>query len=114
MGKIAGEYKFFNALPRQMRVLLLTNMVYAFVLPVIELFIGAYIIRNSQNISLVMVFQLAQGTGIPVTFILNGYLQRKFPIALLYSAGMMLSGICMGIMMLLHDLTMVDVAVTGF
>jgi YQGE family putative transporter len=114
MGKLAGEYNFFKALPRQMRMLLLTNLVYAFVLPIIELFIGAYIIRNSQDISLVMVYQLAQGTGIPVTFILNGYLQRKFPIALLYSAGMVLSGISMGIMMLLHDLTMIDVALTGF
>ena len=72
--RLKAEYAFFKAQPEQMRMLLLANMVYAFVLPVIELFIGAYIIRNSQDFSLVMIYQLSQGTGIPVTFILNGYL----------------------------------------
>jgi YQGE family putative transporter len=75
-----------------MRMLLFTNMAYAFAIPVIELFIGAYIIRKSADVSLVMVYQLAQGTGIPVTFILNGYLLRKVPIARLYAAGMILAG----------------------
>jgi len=96
-----------------MRTLLLTNLVYGFVLPVIELFVGAYIIRSSRDFSLVMVYQLAQGTGIPITFMINGYLLRYVSITRLYAAGMILSGASMGLMMLLGELTVLGIAVTG-
>jgi YQGE family putative transporter len=113
MSKLADEYQFFKRQPRQMRVLLQTNMVYALVLPVIELFLSAYIIRSSRDFSLVMVYQLAQGTGIPITFMLNGYLLKYIPITRLYAAGMILSGMSMGVMMMLGDLTIVGIAGTG-
>ncbi|MCD8742196.1 hypothetical protein LT679_16410 [Mucilaginibacter roseus] len=82
-----------------MHMLLLTSMVDALALPVIELFIGAYIIRKSNDVSLVMVYQLVQGTGIPITFIMNGYLLRRFHISRLYALCMIISGIDMAVMM---------------
>jgi YQGE family putative transporter len=114
MNGIKKEYQFFCSQPRPMRMLLLTNMAYAFAIPVIELFIGAYIIRKSADVSLVMVYQLARGTGIPVTFILNGYLLRKVPIARLYAAGMIISGLDMAVMMLLPQLEMTGITLIGF
>ncbi|MCZ8215341.1 MAG: hypothetical protein O9262_03835, partial [Cyclobacteriaceae bacterium] len=39
------EFAFFLTMPRDMRVLLATNLIYAFVLPVIEIFVGAYVMR---------------------------------------------------------------------
>ena len=36
------EFRHFLSYPRDMRILLLTNLVYGFVLPVIEIFVGAY------------------------------------------------------------------------
>lgn len=96
-----------------MQTLLKTNLVYALVLPVIELFVGAYIIRNAGDFSLVMIYQLAQGTGIPITFAINGYLTRYFPIAKIYAAGMVLSGLSMVVMMLLGELTIIGIAATG-
>ena len=50
-----SEISFFKSHPLPMKVLLLTNLIYALVLPIIELFIGAYIMRNSNDISLVAV-----------------------------------------------------------
>lgn len=114
MAGLKEEYNFFCSQPRQMRMLLLTNMVYAFAIPVIELFIGAYIIRKSNDVSLVMVYQLAQGTGIPITFILNGYLLKWIPIARLYAVGMILSGVDMAVMMFLPELKMEGIAIIGF
>jgi YQGE family putative transporter len=107
------EYRFFKEQPRPMRMLLLTNMVYAFVIPVIELFIGAYIIRTSNDVSLVIVYQLAQGTGTPITFILNGYLLKRFPISTLYAVGMIISGLDMAVMMLLPQVQLAGVALVG-
>jgi MFS transporter, YQGE family, putative transporter len=114
MTGLKNEYRFFCNQPRAMRMLLLTNMVYAFTIPVIELFIGAYIIRKSNDVSLVMVYQLAQGTGIPITFILNGYLLRWVPIAGLYAAGMIISGLDMAVMMVLPHLQIGGIGLIGF
>lgn len=114
MFSLSRELAVFNSHLRSMRILLMTNMVYSLVLPVIELFIGAYIIRSSADYSLVMFFQLAQGAGIPITFLLNAWLLKHFSIARLYSLGMILSGISMGIIMLLKDLTVAGISTTGF
>ena len=110
---IGKELTFFNAHPLPMRVLLLTNLIYALVLPIIELFIGAYIMRNSSDISLVVIFQLALYIGIPATFALNGFLLNYFKISRLYSLGMLLSGISMAAMMSLDTLTTWGIFGTG-
>ena len=96
-----------------MRILLLTNLVYAFVLPVIDVFVGAYVMRNSQDVKLVVIYQLAVYTGIPFTFLINGFLLQRISIKRLYSAGMLLSGISMAVMMSLGHLSLTGVCVAG-
>ncbi|MFZ1749314.1 MAG: hypothetical protein WAU01_03950, partial [Saprospiraceae bacterium] len=96
-----------------MRVLLLTNLIYAMVMPIVELFVGAYIMRNSSDISLVVIFQLAVYTGIPLTFLINGYLLNGVKIAWLYSLGMILSGVSMFAMMSLDDLSTAGIFFAG-
>ncbi len=96
-----------------MRVLLLTNLIYGLVMPIIELFVGAYIMRNSSDISLVVIFQLAVYTGIPTTFMINGFLLRHVPISRLYSLGMLLSGVSMTAMMMLNELNTAGVFFAG-
>lgn len=108
-----NEYTFFLSMPRAMRVLLVTNMIYAFVLPVIDLFVAAYIMRSSNNPSLVVIYQLTVYTGIPFTFLINGMLLKKFKIANLYSFGMLLSGASMVFMMSLGEINAAGVAMAG-
>lgn len=108
-----SELKFFQSHPLGMRTLLLTNLIYALVMPIIELFVGAYIMRNSEDISLVVIFQLAVYTGIPLTFMINGFLLNHFPIARLYSLGMLLSGVSMFAMMSLDNLDTLGVFFAG-
>jgi YQGE family putative transporter len=60
-----------------------------------------------------MVYQLAQGTGIPITFIMNGYLLKHIHISQLYALGIIISGMDMGIMMFQHDLNMAGIALIG-
>jgi MFS transporter, YQGE family, putative transporter len=107
------ELSFFKGHPLSMRVLLLTNLIYGMVTPIIELFIGAYIMRNSDDISLVVIFQLAVYTGIPLTFMINGFLLNYFPISRLYSLGMLLSGVSMTAMMMLDKLSTFGVFTAG-
>jgi YQGE family putative transporter len=111
--KLIKEISFFGSHPKGMRVLLLTNLIYGLVGPIIELFIGAYIMRNSSDISLVVIFQLAVYTGIPLTFMINGFLLNRIKIAWLYSFGMLLSGISMFAMMTLQQLDTMGVFLAG-
>ena len=107
------EYEFFKSMPHDMRVVLVTNMVYAFALPVIDIFVSAYIMRSSNDPNLVAIYQLFLYTGIPFTFFINGFLLKKVEIANLYSFGMLLSGVSMLVMMSLKDLDIYGVAAAG-
>ena len=112
--KIKSEFDFFMTMPRPMRLLLITNMIYAFVLPIIDIFVGAYIMRSSNDPALVAIYQLSVYTGIPVTFLLNGFMLNRFKIAHLYSFGMLLSGVSMIFMMSLSTIDAFGVAAAGF
>jgi len=107
------EYNFFLSMPRDMRVLLVTNIIYALVIPVIDIFVGAYIMRSSDEPGLVAIYQLAAYTGIPITFLINGFLLNKIKIAHLYSFGMLLSGISMVFMMTLGEINAIGVGFAG-
>ncbi|WP_276371434.1 hypothetical protein [Chryseolinea sp. H1M3-3] len=111
--KPQSEYQFFLQMPRDTRVLLVTNMIYAFVLPVIEIFVGAYIMRSSNDPAIVAVYQLTVYTGIPITFLINGFLLSRIKISSLYSFGMLLSGLSMLVMMSLENLSVIGVGVAG-
>jgi YQGE family putative transporter len=69
--------------------------------------------RNSSDISLVVIFQLAVYTGIPTTFMINGFLLNRVPISKLYSLGMLLSGVSMAAMMSLQELNTLGVFIAG-
>jgi YQGE family putative transporter len=111
--KFNSEYAFFLTMPWNMRVLLVTNMIYAFVIPVIEIFVGAYIMRSSNDPKIVAIYQLTVYTGIPLTFLANGYLLNRFKVAHLYSLGMLLSGLSMMLMMSLDNLSVAGVGIAG-
>jgi len=111
--KLTSEVGHFKSQTHNFKILVFTNMVYALVLPVIDIFVAAYIMRNSNDTSKVVIYQLAIYTGIPLTFLLNGFLLKHFNIRKLYSTGMMLSGVSMIIMMSLKTLDMTGIAIAG-
>lgn len=113
VSKLKNEFQHFSSQTHNFKVLVLTNLVYAFVLPVIDIFVAAYIMRSSNDPSKVIIYQLMIYTGIPLTFLVNGILLRHFNIRYLYSAGMLLSGISMAIMMSLDSLNIYGIGAAG-
>lgn len=111
--RVLSEFRHFGTYPFNMRILLMTNMLYAFVLPVVELFVGTYIMRNSSELAYVVGYQLAVYTGIPITFLINGFLMRRIRISHLYSFGMLLSGVSMAVMMSLETLELGGIILAG-
>jgi YQGE family putative transporter len=82
-------------------------------MPVIEMFIGAYVMRKSDDVKMVVIYQLAVYTGIPFTFLVNGWLLHWVSVKRLYSAGMLLSGVSMVVMMSLNELSPTGLGVAG-
>ena len=114
MNKLKTEYLFFKQQEHNMKVLLMTNLLYAFVLPVVEIFVGAYVMRSTSSPTMVAFYQLAMYLGIAVTSLLNGFLLRRYNVKTLYSAGILVSGISMYVMMAIKSLGVVELALAGF
>lgn len=113
MSKLGKEYQFFKQQEPNMRILLVTNMLYAFVLPVIEIFVGAYIMRSTSNPVMVAFYQLAMYVGIVATSLVNGFLLKRYSVKLLYAAGILVSGISMFGMMAIKSLGFVELGLAG-
>lgn len=114
MNKLKQEYLFFKQQEPNMRILLLTNMCYALVLPVVEIFVGAYIMRNTSDPVMVAYYQLMMYIGIVVTSFVNGFLLDKFNVKVLYAAGILVSGISMFAMMAIKSLGFAELGIAGF
>jgi YQGE family putative transporter len=114
MNKLKKEYLFFKQQEHNMRTLLVTNMLYALVLPVVEIFVGAYIMRNTSDPVMVAFYQLAMYTGIVTTSLVNGFLLKKYSVKGLYSVGIFVSGISMFGMMALKTLGFAELGLAGF
>ncbi len=113
LAKLTAEFRFFQTMPHSMRVLLITNMLYALVLPVVEIFMAAYIMRFFADTSYVAIFQVAMYTGIIITSLANGFLLKSFKVAHLYSFGILLSGIAMVGMMFVENIALPGLIVAG-
>jgi YQGE family putative transporter len=98
---------------RSAKILIITNTIYALVLPVIDIFVASYIMRNSNDPSKVILYQLAIYIGIPITFFINGYLLNKINIKRLFSLGMILSGVSMVFMMSLKEINYFGLILAG-
>ena len=111
--KLSTEFRFFLSMPYNMRVLLITNMLYSLVLPVVEIFMAAYIMRYFSDTSYVAFFQVAMYTGIIITSLANGFLLKSFKVAHLYSFGILLSGLSMVGMMFVKDISLIGLIISG-
>lgn len=112
--KLITEYRVFRRCPLNMRVLLQTNMTYAWVLPIVEIFVGAYIMRNSGRPSYVALYQLAQYVGVVFTSVINGWLLGHFKVTYLYCMGILFSALSMVGMMLIPEMGVSELAIIGF
>ncbi len=113
LSKVGSELRHFREQSHNFKILVMTNFIYAFVLPVIDIFVAAYIMRSSNDPVKVVIYQLTIYTGIPLTFLINGYLLRHFNVKTLYAAGMLLSGVSMAIMMSLQSLSLTGIGCAG-
>jgi YQGE family putative transporter len=113
MSLLRREFEVFFHCSRSMQVLIVSNIIYALVLPVIDIFVAAYVMRNSHAVATVVAYQLAVYVATPVAFYLNGILLGRVGVKHLYAAGMLLSGAAMMMLMRSGALTPMGIATSG-
>lgn len=111
---LLGEYRFFRSQSLNIRTLLVTNMLYALILPIIEIFVGAYIMRNTGSPAYVAIYQLCMYFGVLVTSVLNGFLLTKFSASKLYAFGILLSAFILMAMMFVRAIGIAELGLSGF
>ncbi|MGM9753249.1 MAG: MFS transporter [Candidatus Cryptobacteroides sp.] len=109
-----GEIRYFLSQPKNIKTLLLTNMLFAMVLPIVEIFAGAYIMRNTGAASMVVVYQLCMYIGIALSAVVNGLLLKKINVKTLYSFGILVSAIALMVMMFIKNVNLTMICGTGF
>ena len=114
MNKLKTEYSFFKQQSHNMRVLLITNMLFALILPVIEIFVGAYIMRSTSAPTMVAYYQLMMYVGIVTTSFVNGFLLKNINVKYLYATGILVSGLSMFGMMAIDNLGLSELGIAGF
>jgi YQGE family putative transporter len=113
MSSLRRELDLFLHCSQSMRILLIANMIYSLVLPVIEIFVSAFVMRNSHAVGTVVTYQISVYLATPVAFFLNGLLLGRVDVKHLYAAGMILSGLAMIMLMRSGDLTPIGIATSG-
>lgn len=115
MRKFLRELEIFQSKPLNMRVLLLTNLIYSAVLPILNIFSSVYVMRNSgHDVKYVAIYLLSTYAAIPFAFWINGVLLNHVRIARLFSLGMFFSAFSMLVMLMLKQLTIPGLACSGF
>lgn len=109
-----SELAFFKSQPKEIRTLLVTNLLFAMVLPLIEIFAGAYIMRNTGSPSWVVVYQLCMYVGVVMSAMVNGLFLKWFKSSQLYAFGIIISAVALMIMMFIRSVTLPMLCATGF
>lgn len=109
-----GEIRYFLSQPKNIKTLLLTNMLFAMVLPIVEIFAGAYIMRNTGAASMVVVYQLCMYIGVALSAVVNGLLLKKINVKTLYSFGILVSAVALMVMMFIKNVNITMICGTGF
>lgn len=114
MNGLIGEFKFFLSQPRNIKTLLVTNLLFAMVLPVIEIFAGAYIMRNTGSPSFVVKYQLCMYVGVVLAALVNGLLLKYLKSAFVYGFGIIISAISLMAMMSISNVNIEILCLAGF
>lgn len=114
MNGLIGEFKFFLSQPRNIKTLLVTNLLFAMVLPVIEIFAGAYIMRNTGSPSFVVKYQLCMYVGVVLAALVNGLLLKYLKSAFIYGFGIIISAISLMAMMSISNVNIEILCLAGF
>ena len=110
---IKKEVEHFRSLSLRTRQLLISFFLYSTSFPIISIFINAYIWKNNNNLSYLVVFRMGQFMIVPLIFLVNGILLKKYKINRLYFFGSMIISVSVVLIVFLKNNTLLSFFIMG-
>ena len=107
------EIEHIYSLPVKLRPLLASFFLYSTAYPIISVFINAYIWRNNSNLSSLVFFRTGQFFVVPLIFLINGLLLKKYKINSLYFFGSLIISISVFLTVFLQTKTLLGYFLIG-
>lgn len=93
------ELNHYRKLSDNSQKLLLSYTLYYFASPILSMFSNAFIWRQSRSLNLIIFFNFAYFTGLPIGYFINGKLLGRYAQNHLYAFGCITQGIIIAILM---------------
>lgn len=110
---IKNEISHFRLFPKRTQQLLISFFLYSTSYPIISIFINAYIWRNNNNLSSLVIFRMGQFMIVPLIFFINGILLKKYQINRLFFFGSLIISISLVIIVFLRNNTLFGFFIMG-
>jgi len=101
--RIRREGAVFQQLNRESKLLLLCSGLFWFAGPFIGLFLNIYLWREANSLGAVALFNLFKFVGLPIGFIINGFLLKKISNKTAFQLGLILQAVFPFILIVLKD-----------
>ncbi len=111
---LAKEKQHFNRLNANAQRLLSSIFLYNLIGPIFGVFINAFLWRQSHDVTLVALYNLALFAAVTPGFYLNGVLMRKFTTSALYTFGLLVGGLTIATLIFLPQINLLTVLIFGF
>jgi MFS transporter, YQGE family, putative transporter len=96
---LQNEQKQFQRLSKQGQKFALSIFLYNIIHPVFSIFINAFLWRQTQDVMIVALFNLAMFCLLPIGFYFNGHLLKRFSVKRLFFAGALFRAFLIAILM---------------
>ncbi len=110
---IKNEFIHFKSLSQKAQGLIISFFFYGAAYPIINTFINSYIWRSNASFSTLTVYRLGHFLLIPIIFLINGFLLKKFKVVWLYFFGSLILALSSISVILFKINTIIDYFILG-
>jgi YQGE family putative transporter len=110
---LLNEYKQFHRLSKQGQKFALSMFLYNIIHPIFTIFINAFLWRQTQDVMIVALFNLAMFCTLPIGFYGNGHLLKRFSVKKLFFAGAILRAFLVALIIFSPMVTELSIVLFG-
>ena len=111
--RLINEYNNFLRLSLNNRRLLLSYIFFLISYPFHEIFVNAYLWRQTEGIELLLVYNIFSFVGLPIGFFINGFLLKTFNIKSLYLSGLIIQATTVISLVFFENFNYLNIAIYG-
>jgi YQGE family putative transporter len=102
---IVKEWQFFKKLSHEAQMLTLSFGMYSLADPILWTFVNAFLWRETNNIILVALYNLFLFAGLPIGFLINGLILKRFKATEFLMFASIVQGLVIFVLMFRHNLS---------